>query len=75
MSIETNLSLQLDALDVKLLQNVGFDARVAKSLAWFAALSERQLNIEDICDARALQSIHTELRFNIQNIGHCLAAT
>jgi type II secretory ATPase GspE/PulE/Tfp pilus assembly ATPase PilB-like protein len=34
-----------------------------KSLAGFVALSKRQLNIADVYDASALQSIHPELRF------------
>ena len=34
-----------------------------KSLAGFVALTKRQLNITDVNDARALQSIHPELRF------------
>lgn len=34
-----------------------------KSLAGFVALSKRQLNIANVNDARALQSIHPELRF------------
>ncbi len=34
-----------------------------KSLAGFVALSKRQLNIASVNDARALQSIHPELRF------------
>ena len=110
MRIESNLSLQLKALDAKLLQSVSFDDGIAawcmalcdvlnaervglflanedgvtisskvttglaantrvklpigpKSLAGFAALSKRQLNIADVYDARALQGIHPELRF------------
>jgi GAF domain len=34
-----------------------------KSLAGFVALSKKQLNIEDVYDAKALQGIHPELRF------------
>jgi hypothetical protein len=34
-----------------------------KSLAGFVALTKRQLNNTDVNDARALQSIHPELRF------------
>jgi type II secretory ATPase GspE/PulE/Tfp pilus assembly ATPase PilB-like protein len=110
MSIDTNLSQQLDALDAKLLQGVNFDDGISawcvavcdvlnaeriglflanedgvtisskvttglaantrvklpispKSLAGFVALSKRQLNIADVYDAGALQSIHPELRF------------
>ena len=110
MSIETNLSARLDALDAKLLQAVSFDVAIEawcmeicnalnaeriglflanedgvtitskvttslaantrvklpispKSLAGFVALSKKQLNIADVYDVRALQSIHPELRF------------
>ena len=110
MSIEKNLSQQLDALDAKLLQAVSFDDAIhgwclaacdvfgaecvglflanedgvtisskvttgvaatvriklpisPKSLAGFVALTKRQLNIADVNDASALQSIHPELRF------------
>jgi type II secretory ATPase GspE/PulE/Tfp pilus assembly ATPase PilB-like protein len=34
-----------------------------RSLAGFVALSKKQLNIEDVYDAKALQGIHPELRF------------
>jgi GAF domain-containing protein len=34
-----------------------------RSLAGFVALSKKQLNIADVYDAKALQGVHPELRF------------